>query len=82
LGDQRRRRWAGHVAHAGEKGNICRVLVRKPKGYSPLERCGHRCKDNYRINLWDTGWEGVNQIQLAQDDWWGPCGGSNGIWVP
>jgi len=45
-----RRRWAGHVAHMGEKRNVCRVLVRKPKGYSPLVRCGHRCKDN-RINF-------------------------------
>ena len=46
-----RKRWAGHMAHMGEKGTMCKVLVRKPKGYSPLERCGHRCKDNNRINL-------------------------------
>jgi hypothetical protein len=32
-------RWTGH-AHMGEKRNICRVLVSKPKGYSPLEDVG------------------------------------------
>ena len=47
----RRMRWAGHVAHMGEKRNICRVLVRKPKGYSPLGGCGHRCEDNNNIRV-------------------------------
>jgi len=34
---------------------ICRVLVSKPKGYSPLGGCRHRCEDNNRINIRDTG---------------------------
>jgi hypothetical protein len=28
----RRMRWAGHVAKMGEKGNACRLLMRKQEG--------------------------------------------------
>jgi hypothetical protein len=34
----RRRRWAGHVARMGEKGNAYRILVGKPEGKRPLGR--------------------------------------------
>jgi hypothetical protein len=32
-----RRRWAGHVAHLGERRNACRVLAGKPEGKIPVE---------------------------------------------
>jgi hypothetical protein len=32
----RRMRWAGHVAHMGERRGIYRVLVGKPEGKRPL----------------------------------------------
>jgi hypothetical protein len=38
----RRMRWAGHVARMGEKRNMYRLLVGKPKGKRPLGR--PRCK--------------------------------------
>jgi hypothetical protein len=38
----RRMRWTGHVAHMGERRNLYRVLVGKPKGKRPLERPRHR----------------------------------------
>jgi len=31
-------RWAGHVAHTGERGGVYRVLVGKPEGKRPLDR--------------------------------------------
>jgi hypothetical protein len=34
----RRMRWAGHVAHVGERRGIYRVLVGKPEGKRPLGR--------------------------------------------
>jgi hypothetical protein len=39
-------RWAGHVAHIGE-----RVLVRKPKGKRALGRPKHRWENNIKIYL-------------------------------
>jgi hypothetical protein len=48
-----------------------RILVGKPEGKRPLGRYGHRWKDNIRMNLKETGWEGVDWIHLGQDrDQW------------
>jgi len=38
----RRRRWAEHVAHVGERRCACRVLVRKPEGIRPFGRLRSR----------------------------------------
>jgi hypothetical protein len=38
----RRMRWAGYVAHMGEKRNAYRILVGKPEGRRPLGR--PRCR--------------------------------------
>jgi hypothetical protein len=54
----------------GENRNACRVLVGKPEGKRPLERQRRRWVDNIKINLRETGWDGVDWIDLAQDrDW-------------
>jgi hypothetical protein len=52
---KRTTRWAGHVAQMGEKRNVYRILVGKPKGKKPLER--HRCRweDNIKMDLRDMG---------------------------
>jgi len=34
----RRMRWVGRVAHVGERGGVCRVLVGKPEGKRPRHR--------------------------------------------
>jgi hypothetical protein len=62
----RRMRWAGHVARM-EKRNQYRILVGKPEGKRPLRRPQHRWVDNIKIDLRETGWAGMNWINLAQD---------------
>jgi hypothetical protein len=47
----RRMRWAGHVARIGEKKNVYRLLVGKPKGRRPLARSRHRWVINVKMNL-------------------------------
>jgi hypothetical protein len=43
----------------------------KPEGKRPLGRLRHRWKDNIKMDLRETGIDGVNWIQLAQDRvWW------------
>jgi len=39
-------RWAGHVAHMGERRGIYRVLVGKSGGKRPLGRPRHRWEDH------------------------------------
>jgi hypothetical protein len=60
-------RWAGHVARMGERSKVYRVLVGKPKGKRPLEWPRHRWEDGIRMDLRETGLEGVEWIHLAQD---------------
>jgi hypothetical protein len=67
----RRMRWAGHVARMGVTRNAYRILVGKPEGKRPLGRPRRRCVDNIKMNLRETGWGGVDWIELAQDrDQW------------
>jgi hypothetical protein len=47
---------AWHVACKREKGNACKVLVGKPKGKRPLERCGHSWEDDNKTDLHKTEW--------------------------
>jgi hypothetical protein len=60
-------RWAGHVARMGDKRNAYRLLVGKPEGRRPLGRPRHRWVDSIKIDLLETGWGGVDWIDLAQD---------------
>jgi len=39
-------RWAGHVAHMGEKRGVYRVLAGKSEGKRPLGRLRRRWEDN------------------------------------
>jgi hypothetical protein len=63
----RRMRWAGHVARKGVTGNAYRILVGKPGGKRPLGIPRHRWEDNIRMDLRETGWGGMDWIDLAQD---------------
>jgi hypothetical protein len=63
----RRMRWAGHVAQIGEKRNVYRLLVGKPKGKRPLGRPRRRWVDNIKMDLLDIGLNVVDWIGLAQD---------------
>jgi hypothetical protein len=67
----RRMRWAGHVACTGVKRNAYRTLVGKPEGNRPLGRPRCRWEDNIKMDLRETGWGGMDWIDLAQDrDQW------------
>jgi hypothetical protein len=63
----RRLRWAGHVAHMGEKRGACRALMGQPEGRKPLGK--HRCRwgDSIKLDLRDVGGGGIHWIDLAQD---------------
>jgi hypothetical protein len=51
----------------GEGRNVYRVLVGKPEGKRPLGRPRRRWEDGTKMDLGETGWEGVEWIHLAQD---------------
>jgi hypothetical protein len=62
-----RMKWAGHVARIGEWRGVYRVLVGRPEGKKPLGRPRRKLEDNIKLDLWKTGIDGANWIQLAQD---------------
>jgi hypothetical protein len=42
-----------------------------PYGMRPLRRPKHRWKHSIKLDIKETGWEGVDWIHLTQDrDWW------------
>jgi hypothetical protein len=43
-------------------------LVEKPEGKGSLGRHSPRLEDNIRMDLRETGWEGVHWMHLAEDN--------------
>jgi hypothetical protein len=67
----RRMKWAGRIARMGDTKNAYRILAGKPEGMRPLGRPRCRWVDNIKIDLRETGWDGMDWIKLAQDrDQW------------
>jgi hypothetical protein len=60
--NERRMRWAGHVARMGEKRNAHRLLVGKPEGRRPLGKPRRRWLDNIRMDLAEVGWGDVTGL--------------------
>jgi hypothetical protein len=55
----------------GANRNAYRTLVGKPEGKRPLGRPRCRWVDNIKIDLRETGWNGMDWIDLTQDrDQW------------
>ena len=52
----RRMRWAGPVAHMGERRNAYRDLVGKPMRKRPLGRPRHRSEGDIRMDLKEVQW--------------------------
>jgi hypothetical protein len=46
----------------GEKREVYKVLVGKPKGKKPLGRPRHKWEDGIRIDLGEFGWRSVDWI--------------------
>jgi hypothetical protein len=63
----RRMRWAGNVAPMGEGRGLYGVLGGSPEAKRPLRRSWRRWPDNIKMDLRETGIDGVNWIRLAQD---------------
>jgi hypothetical protein len=56
----------------GEGRGVHRVFDGKPEGKRPLGRPRHRWDDNIKMDLRETGIDGVHWIRLTQDrvQWW------------
>jgi len=71
-------RWAGNVAHTGERRGACRVLVGKPEGKRPLGRPRCRWKNTLVIHFQEVGWgRGLNLSGSGQGQLAGSCGCGN-----
>jgi hypothetical protein len=56
----RRMRLAGHVARMEETRNAYRIFLGKPEGKRPLGRPRRRWVDNIKMDLRETGWDGMD----------------------
>jgi hypothetical protein len=56
----------------GEERKVYKILVGRPEGKRPLRRPRCRWENEIRMDFRETGWEGVEWIQLALDGdrWW------------
>jgi hypothetical protein len=64
-------RWAGHVAHMGEKRGVYRILVGRPEGRQPLGRPKHTWEDNIKMDLQEVGWgawTGLSWLRIGTGD--------------
>jgi hypothetical protein len=64
----RRMRWAGYVAKIEAKINAYGILVGKPEGKGPLKIPRHRWVENIKMDLREIGWDGMDLIDLTQDE--------------
>jgi hypothetical protein len=53
--------------HTGEMRNAYRILDGKPEQKRPLRRPRCRWENNIKVNIRETGLEGMNWIHLDQD---------------
>jgi hypothetical protein len=69
----RRMRWAGHVAHVGDRKGAYRVLVGRGERRRPLGRPRCRLEDNIKMDLQALGLGGMEWIDVAQGQVAGTC---------
>jgi hypothetical protein len=80
----RRMRGAGHVVRMGEKRNTYRILTGMPEGKRPLGRPRCMWVDNIKMELRETGWDGMDWIDLAwnRDQWRVLVNTVMNLWLP
>jgi hypothetical protein len=61
----RRMRWAGHTACIGLKRNAYRLFVGKSEGNRPLGIHICRWEDTIKMNLRETGWNGLMWLRTG-----------------
>jgi hypothetical protein len=68
----------------GEKRNVYRKLVGNQEGKRPLGSAIRRWADNIKMDLRETGWDGRDWIDLAQDrdQWRALVNAVMNLWVP
>jgi hypothetical protein len=49
----------------GEKRNACRILVGIPEGKRPLGRPKRMWVDNIKMEVRETGWDGMDWIRIG-----------------
>jgi hypothetical protein len=57
----------GRACSTNEKRNAYRNLVEKPEVKTSLGRQTHMWVNSVKMNLKETGWDGMDWINLAQD---------------
>ena len=62
-----RMRLTGHVARMRARRSLYRVLEGKPEGRRPLGRPRRRWEDNFKMDLQEVGWGGMDWIALPED---------------
>jgi hypothetical protein len=55
------------VAGMGEGRGAYRILVRRSEGRRPLGRSRRRWEYNFKMDLQEVGWGGMDWIDMAQD---------------
>jgi len=58
----------GHAAGMEKMRSAYNILVRKPEENRQILRPKSRWENYIRMDLVETGWEGVDWIHLAQDE--------------
>jgi hypothetical protein len=66
-----RRMMGEHVARMGDMRDAYKLLAGHPEGMGTSGKPRRRWEDKIRLDLRETGWEGVDWIHLAEDrDQW------------
>ena len=61
------KRWAGHVARMRERGDVYRILVRKPDGKRSFGKPRGRWENNIKMDLQEFGSGCMDWIDLARN---------------
>jgi hypothetical protein len=58
---------AGYITRIADMKSVCKILIRKPEGKSPIGRPVCRWKDDIKTDIKEIVWKVVNLIYVAQN---------------